>query len=336
MAAGWAQLGINVQQLPPIGPLWSTNLWLALSAVAFIIPGPERNGPERGFGGGIALRDDKLSLGAKAALQDDATYEHVSRDELSCFADDVDDNKAEDAVESTADIITRSPGDYTYRIVKRSKLATYPFSAVGIIETPKRKNGIYNRCTASLVGPRHVLTGRHCPVNKDTVFYLAWYDNSFTASAHVVERFRTPSGCNDDDGGQCVAKTDIAILVIDQRLGDTHGGFYPTETILKSYAGDKIFKHISYPESVANGARSVYQTDISITRGNCGRGPLKSSSMLSAPGASGGPLWKWADDDKTTAIVVGPLYGYKEDGMLSKLFGASKNRSFSAISLGRP
>lgn len=164
--------------------------------------------------------------------------------------------------------------------------AAYPYGAAGKLYW---SNGAW--CSAALVGPRHVLTAKHCLTSDATGTFAPSFDNQPRFGESKVTNVVTTG---IEWGSPCGWKNDWAILIIDQRMGDDRG-FFGLQLPSKSMVDKPIFQHLGYPGDRDNGKRpylvkentiqSFRQWDCDIT------GPFYTDTDC-AGGQSGGPLWE--------------------------------------------
>jgi len=172
----------------------------------------------------------------------------------------------------------------------------YPWDYIGTLVSTSGTH-----CTASLVGPRHVATARHCvnqPRDANASFVFSpHYDqgtNGYTTSsvpnAFYLPEVTTPDGCWLAD--------DWAILILDERLGDKYGwfGLIPFS---KYKADQPLFSHLGYPGDLGKTEVPYQQDGITGSRyQSCNSfesGAPISTNIFLAKGHSGGPLWYRTD-----------------------------------------
>ncbi|KAI9903439.1 hypothetical protein N3K66_002791 [Trichothecium roseum] len=166
----------------------------------------------------------------------------------------------------------------------------YPFRAVGKLYW---SNGVF--CSGALVGPRHVLTAKHCLVDGQTGKFAPGFDNGPRFGEATVTNILT-SGY--EWGNPCGWKGDWAVMVLDQRLGDNLG--YMGVKLPDAGLQDRpIFDHVGYPGDRDNGNRP-YRTNgnpiQSFRPWDCdATGPFYSDTDCMG-GQSGGPHWENTGD----------------------------------------
>jgi V8-like Glu-specific endopeptidase len=173
------------------------------------------------------------------------------------------------------------------------------------------------RCSASLVGPRHLATARHCfnrTNSQITYQFRPNYDQGTRGytTAQVTHALFLPG----EVGNICSWGEDWAVMILDQRIGDKYGYFG-----VKQFDGTKVgrpnFWHEGklrsgfsssgsltvnkgYPNDLGGTERPYVQQGITgknFTECNSGvTGPI-STDADTFPGQSGGPLWLLPEAD---------------------------------------
>jgi V8-like Glu-specific endopeptidase len=169
---------------------------------------------------------------------------------------------------------------------------TFPSRSVGRIVWT---NGVF--CSGALVGPRHVLTAKHCAIDDGSeATFEPGYDNGERFGTGNVVMTVVPEA--QVPGSPCETKMDWAVFLLDEPLGDGLGWFgvmQPDATRLDS----PIFHHMGYPGDIDGGSAAQRIDNVSILSGrtfDCdATGPIYTDADT-AGGQSGGPVWMDASD----------------------------------------
>lgn len=184
----------------------------------------------------------------------------------------------------------------------------FPWSTVGRIDTP------FGTGTASLIGPRHLLTANHLIAwNADGTAGWARFRPAYDlGAAPYGEAWATrvltwfPTTPADGMTGREVA-FDYAVCILDTPLGNVVG--YPGyRTYDPAWNGTRHWQHLGYPSDLAASQRPAYQGDLQVNSADShlfgGRvGHVLGHFSDIVPGHSGGPLWGWWNDDLWPTIV---------------------------------
>jgi V8-like Glu-specific endopeptidase len=200
--------------------------------------------------------------------------------------------------------------------------ASYPYSAVGRLVW---SNGVF--CSGALVGPRHVLTARHClpSVSGISGIFTPGQNNGAPFGSAQVQL----AVSQGTQSGPCNTKSDWAVVVIDQRLGQSLG-YFGVKVPDRSLFDRPIFSHQGYPGDKDGGARPYLQTGTKVQSSNSldcdATGPFYSDTDCQG-GQSGGPFWETASSGPyiwgTLSISVsGPGFTYSGWGSGSDMLGA--------------
>lgn len=98
------------------------------------------------------------------------------------------------------------------------------------------------RCSASLVGPRHLATARHCfdRTAGSTVTYQFRPNYDQGTRGYTTAAVTTVLYINGELGDTCSYGDDWAVMILDQRLGDKYG-YFGVKQFDSSKAGQAIF-----------------------------------------------------------------------------------------------
>ncbi|KAK8080327.1 hypothetical protein PG997_008145 [Apiospora hydei] len=159
----------------------------------------------------------------------------------------------------------------------------YPYSAMG------RLTGPTFLCSASLIGPRHVATARHCHFPEIPYYFAPAYNGGEVLPGAQVTTVLMPAEPFPE--GACGEPYDWAIFILDKPLGEQLG-YLGANSIDDSKRGKPIFYNYGYPGDKDSGSRPYRQQSITVsTEKRCdATGPLDTDADTSQ-GQSGGPLW---------------------------------------------
>lgn len=177
--------------------------------------------------------------------------------------------------------------------VLHTDTSTYPFSAIGRVQ---RQEG--STCTGSLIGPRHVLTARHCYRDGQWIkFAPGYFDGEVGGSVYATQIFRS-STLNPGPGWtDCDFRDDFIILVLGTNRMGERLGYFGARYVESNMVNAAPFRHVGYPGD-RDGAQRPYRQDrINMHRHTrCdSSGPLDTTADMMG-GQSGGPMWLyWSD-----------------------------------------
>lgn len=201
----------------------------------------------------------------------------------------------------------------------------YPFRTFGLLQGESPDGGLFN-CSATLIGPRTVLTAAHCLYNHET----GWLDNFIFApgllsmqdapfgvyeyaSAHIFEGYIS----NYQGYYGSVVPWDIAVVILDYPLGEDIGWMgYGYDNNL----GNFVANIIGYPGDMPPG--TMWAAACNVDAANIGESWFQ-YLCDTYPGSSGSSVYKFDPEteerviygvnvaenpEANTAVRINPLY----------------------------
>lgn len=159
-------------------------------------------------------------------------------------------------------------------------------------------------CTATIIGPRHLLTASHClpAVGGPVRFYRGTIPD---ATSHSISAVSFPPGVNAAAGDYQDSDNEFADIAV-VRLDDVIPGTSTPAEISRSYPGANVFGY-----AVGSGRHDGYDNDDRDLRyhsdttysSSAGDGHFLNNNVWTNPGDSGGPFY-------IGRRLTGVLYGY--------------------------
>ncbi|KAJ1323344.1 glutamyl endopeptidase [Microdochium nivale] len=176
--------------------------------------------------------------------------------------------------------------------------SAYPWSAIGKVQW---SNGVW--CSGTLVGPRHVVTARHCtPTNGEKVtvrFSPFFYNGETKYPGSAVTTYIFPS----NRAGQCLYGLDWAIHILKDRIGEPRG-FFGAKTLTSGMLNKNNINNAGYPGDKFSGQRPIRSSKSKLLgMGGCAGDSPATANVDTAGGQSGSAIWN------TDNYVLGTLYG---------------------------
>lgn len=197
--------------------------------------------------------------------------------------------------------------------VQVNNTTRYPFSAVGYLEMADDKGGSYS-CTASLIGPRTIVTAAHClydhehdgdPWRDKFTFWPALasekavpFDGVAYETAYVAQGFIDNYGGNYDT----VWPYDLGVITLQEPIGDKVGwlGYWHYSDL-----GDFTANIVGYPYDKA--AFTMWRTACDVRSEDIGDYDLAFTCDIS-DGMQGAPIYVY-DENAKARVLVGITIG---------------------------
>ncbi len=179
---------------------------------------------------------------------------------------------------------------------------SYPWLCVCRITRPDGKMG-----SGVLIGPRHVLTASHVVQwSTDEAERIEVHFAGNTALATAFTDVAYAYTKIHDDPEWSTLDEDYAVIVTDQRLGDSFG-FFGTKLYDAGWDDDVVWDTIGYAQDISEVNFPTFQLNVSLDEDelDLGSGRAMRTSADAMPIQSGSPIFgRWTGDPVGYAVAV--------------------------------